>query len=97
MRRRFGRSGPNPVAVGAIAFLGGALLGALAWGQALRACRRDLFCPSPVRRYAALGYLAGRPGVDTARLLGEYVAWESHPLLRRRARRLLDRMASYLD
>ena len=97
MRGLTGRAGRHPAALGAIAFVGGALVGALAWGQALRACRRDLFCPSPLRRYAALGYLAGQPGPGAARLLGEYVGWETHPLLRRRARRLLDRMAPYLD
>ena len=96
--RRYSRSaGRRPLALGAMAFLGGIVVGAVAWGQALRACRRDLFAPSPLRRFAALGYLAGRPGVDTARLLGEYVAWESHPLLQRRAQRLLDRMSPYLD
>ena len=87
----------HPAALGAMAFLGGLVVGAIAWGQALRACRRDLFCPSPLRRYAALGYLGGRPGPDAARLLAEYVDWEAHPLLRRRARRLLERMAPYLD
>ena len=87
----------RPLSLGAVAFLGGVVVGALAWVQALRACRRDLFCPSPLRRLAALGYLAGHPGPDTTRLLGEYVAWERHPLLRRRARRLLDRLAPYLD
>ncbi|HEU5174410.1 MAG TPA: hypothetical protein VFT96_06630 [Gemmatimonadaceae bacterium] len=97
MWRRSRSLGERPLVLGAIAFVGGVLVGALAWGQALRACRRDLFCPSPLRRLAALGYLAGHPGADSARLLGEYVAWESHPLLQRRARRLLERMTPYLD
>lgn len=97
MWRRSRSSAGRPLVLGAIAFAGGLVVGAVAWGQALRACRRDLFCPSPIRRFAALGYLAGHPGPDTTRLLGEYVAWETHPLLQRRARRLLDRLAPYLD
>lgn len=97
MGRRSRSSAGRSLALGVAAFVGGFVVGAVAWGQALRACRRDLFCPSPLRRLAALGYLAGHPGPDTSRLLGEYVAWERHPLLRRRAQRLLDRLAPYLD
>jgi hypothetical protein len=54
-------------------FSGGAVLGATAgWILAQRRLtfhRRDLFNPRPMRRLAALGYLAGQDGVDTARLL----------------------------
>lgn len=87
----------RPITVGAAAFVGGILAGAVVWGQLVRRSQRDLFCPSPLRRLAALGYLAGRPGPETALLLTEYVAWERQPLLRRRGRLLLDRMALYLD
>jgi hypothetical protein len=31
--------------------------------------RRDLFSPRPLRRLAALGFLAGQNGVETIRLL----------------------------
>jgi hypothetical protein len=62
----------------------------------MRRCRRDLFSPNAMRRYAALGYLAGHPGLETAQLLTEYVRWETKPLLRRRGERLLRRMHRYL-
>jgi hypothetical protein len=50
-----------------------------------------------MRRYAALGFLAGRPGVETARLLRDYVNWETRPALRRRGQHLLRRLHAYLD
>ena len=87
----------RPVLLGAVAFAGGLVAGAVVWGQAIRRSKRELFSPSPLRRLAALGYLAGRPGPESARLLTEYVAWERQPVLRRRGRLLLDRMAPYLD
>ena len=80
--------------VGALAFAGGLVAGAVVWGRLMAHSRRDLFSPSPLRRLAALGYLGGRPGAESALLLTEYVAWERHPLLHRRARRLLHRMSS---
>ena len=73
-------------------FLGGLIIGLLVWSSQMQRCRRDLFSRSPVRRLAALGYIGGRPSVDTARLLAEYVRWERRPALRRRAERLLGRM-----
>jgi hypothetical protein len=51
--------------------------------------RAALFSAGPRRRHAALGYLAGHPGPDTLRLLRDYLAWERHPVLRRRAVRVL--------
>ena len=54
-------------------FATGAMVGATAgWVLAQRRLtfhRRDLFSPRPMRRLAALGYLAGQGGVETARLL----------------------------
>lgn len=87
----------RPLTLGAAAFLGGVVVGAVVWGQLVRRSSRDLFSPSPLKRLAALGYLAGRPGPETALLLAEYVAWERQPLLRTRGRMLLDRMAPSLD
>lgn len=58
--------------------------------------RRDLFSRRPLRRMAALGYLAGQHGVETVRLLRDYVAWEPQPLLRRRGERLLRRLEASL-
>ena len=51
--------------------------------------RAALFSAGPRRRHAALGYIAGHPGPDTLRLLRDYLAWERHPVLRRRAVRVL--------
>jgi hypothetical protein len=73
-------------------FLGGLIIGLLVWSTQMQRCRRDLFSRSPVRRLAALGYLGGRPIVETTRLLADYVSWERRPVLRRRAERLLRRM-----
>jgi hypothetical protein len=81
-------------------FGGGALLGAAAgwvWAQRrLTFHRQDLFSDRPIRRLAALGYLAGQGGVDTARLLRDYLAWERQPMLRRRAEMILKRLESAL-
>lgn len=79
------------------AFFGGLILGMAGWSAAIRRSRRDLFSGSRVRRLAALGYLNGRPGIDTARLLGEYVTWEKQPVLRRRGERMLRRMRVELE
>jgi len=58
--------------------------------------RRDLFSPRPLRRLAALSYLAGEGDVETVRLLRDYLAWERQPMLRRRADALLRRMEASL-
>ena len=78
-------------------FLGGLVLGAVIWSSQIRRSRRELFSKSPVRRLAALGYLGGQPGLDTARILTDYVGWERHPVLRRRAERVLRRMQCELQ
>jgi hypothetical protein len=78
-------------------FLGGLLLGAVVWSTQMQRSRRDLFSKSPFRRLAALGHLGGQPGLDTARILTDYVGWERHPMLRRRAEQLLRRMHSELQ
>jgi hypothetical protein len=58
--------------------------------------RRDLFSPRPMRRMAALGYLAGQGGVETARLLRDYLAWERQQVLRRRGEAILRRLEATL-
>jgi hypothetical protein len=58
--------------------------------------QRELFSPQPLRRLAALGFLAGQGGVETVRLLRDYLAWESQPVLRRRAGALVRRMEANL-
>jgi hypothetical protein len=55
--------------------------------------RRDLFSPHPLRRLAALGYMAGEnASVDNITLLRDFIAWEPRPLLRSRALAIVRRM-----
>ena len=81
-------------------FAGGMLIGGTAgWLLAQRRLtyhRRDLFSPRPLRRLAALGFLAGQHEVDTVRLLRDYLAWERQPMLRRRAEAIVRRMEATL-
>ena len=77
-------------------FLAGLLLGAVVWSTQIQRSRRELFSKQPVKRLAALGYLSGQPGIDTVRILTDYVGWERTPALRRRAQRVLRRMESRL-
>ena len=79
---------PTGLLLGA-GFAGGVALGAAIWDRLIAGSRRGLFSPHPMGRYHAVSYLAARPSVDTARLLRDYLRWETHPLLRRRARRVL--------
>jgi hypothetical protein len=80
-----------------IGFLGGLAAGLVVWGVQVERSRRDLFSRNPIRRQAALGYLGGQPGLETARLLTDYVRWEARPALRKRGQHLLRRMEAYLD
>ena len=81
-------------------FFGAALLGVttgwfLGQRQMLRS-RNDLFSAQPLRRLSALGFLQGEEQIDTVRLLRDYLSWESQPMLRRRAQKILRRMESTL-
>lgn len=59
---------------------------------------RDLFSPHPLRRLAALGYLAGRDAtVEAVQVLRDFVAWERRPLIRNRAVQILERMERRLE
>lgn len=58
--------------------------------------RQELFSPRPLRRLAALGGLAAARGVETVRLLRDYLEWERHPVLRRRALAIVRRMEAAL-
>ena len=78
------------------AALVGATLGWVAVQVKLRRHREDLFHPRPLRRLAALGYLEGGASVDALRLLEDYLAWERHPLLRRKGRALRRRLQERL-
>jgi hypothetical protein len=81
-------------------FAGGVAAGMMAgWVLAQRRLalhQRALFSPQPLRRLAALGFLAGQGGVETVRLLRDYLAWEHQPVLRRRAGALVRRMEANL-
>jgi hypothetical protein len=76
----------------AAGFVGGLIAGVVLWSLQMKRSRRDLFSTNALKRYAALGYLGGHPSVETAQLLTEYLRWESKPVLRRKAQRLLQRM-----
>ncbi len=55
--------------------------------------QRNLFSPSPLRRLACLGHLAGaEASVNNITLLRDFVAWEPRKLLRNRAKVILRRM-----
>jgi hypothetical protein len=76
--------------------VGGALAGlVIGWQVAQRRLdrhRADLFSPIERRRADALAYLAGERSPEAARVLRDYLAWESIPGLRRRAGVLLRRL-----
>ena len=80
----------------AFGFLGGFAVGLLLWSREQHVRRRDLFSPRPMRRFAALSYLRGQRTPETANLLKEYIRWEQRNDLKRRARRLLDRVERQL-
>lgn len=68
-------------------------LGVLVVHDQIARHRRELFSPRPLRRMAALSYLAGREAtVEAVQLLRDFVAWEPRPVIRRRAIRILNRM-----
>lgn len=81
-------------------FVSGAVVGAgTGWSlaqQRLVRHKRDLFSPRALRRLGALGFLAGQNGVETIRLLRDYLAWEPQPMLRRRAEAIVRRMEGAL-
>lgn len=68
-------------------------LGVLVVHDQIARHRRELFSSRPLRRMAALSYLAGREAtVEAVQLLRDFVAWEPKPMIRRRAIRILNRM-----
>lgn len=74
----------------------GAALGAALAKHSMGRHRRDLFSAHPLRRLSALGYLNGHPSVEAVPLLRDYLAWEQHPMLRRRAQGIVRRMEAKL-
>jgi hypothetical protein len=81
------------VAAAAAGFAAGAALAQRSMGR----WRAALFSPRPLRRLAALGYLSWHPGVEAVRVLRDYLAWEEHPALRRRAEAIVRRMEANLS
>ena len=81
-------------------FLGAAAVGVAAgWmlaGRHIRRHRTALFSARPLQRLSALAGMAAEPSVANVRLLQDYLAWETRPLLRRRASALLRRMEATL-
>ncbi len=77
----------------ATTFVGAALLGITAgwvWSRRHdRAHRKDLFSPATHERFAALGWIASQDDASNMSLLQDYLAWETVPALRQRARRIL--------
>lgn len=80
-----------------LAVAGAAILGALLVRDQISRHRRDLFSPHPLRRLAALGYLGGAPAsIDLVMLMRDFIAWETRPLLKKRASTVLTRMEEAL-
>jgi hypothetical protein len=77
----------------AVGFLAGAALAQRSMGK----WRSALFSARPLRRLAALGYLSGHPGVEAVQVLRDYLDWEEHPALRRRAEAIVRRMEATLS
>jgi hypothetical protein len=81
-------TGVTLLALGAAAALGTILV-----RDQISRHRRDLFSPHPLRRLAALSYIGSRPAsVELVMLLRDFIAWETRPLIRRRAAAVLARL-----
>ncbi len=78
------------------AMFAGVVVGAVLAQRSMGRWRSSLFSARPLRRLAALGYLSGHPGPEAVRVLRDYLAWEEHPALRRRAEAIMRRMESKL-
>ncbi|MGH7468880.1 MAG: hypothetical protein ACRENP_13060 [Longimicrobiales bacterium] len=86
--------------IGAILLVAGvaAAIGAFVVRDQMSRHRRNLFSKHALRRFAALGYLAGlKASVELVQLLRDFVGWEPHQLLRNRAAGILDRMETELQ
>ncbi len=74
----------------------GVLAGVVVSRRAVERHRTDLFSPQALKRLAALTGLQSNVGVETVRLLRDYLEWERHPALRRRARGMVRHMEAAL-
>lgn len=86
---------PRRIAVG-VGLVAGAVVGWLVAQSHIGRHQQDLFSPRPLRRLAALASLAGQDRAETVRLLQDYLEWERHPLLRRRAQAIVRRAEAAL-
>ena len=81
------------ISVGAVAGLG-----ALVVRDQISRHRRNLFSPRALKRFAALGYLAGVPStVELVQMLRDYCAWEQNTILRKRSQQIIARMERQLE
>jgi hypothetical protein len=72
--------------------------GALVVRDQMSRHQRNLFSEQALKRFAALGYLAGgSASVELVQLLRDFVAWEPNTILRRRAAQILARMERELE
>ncbi|MFO7894695.1 MAG: hypothetical protein R6U63_13250 [Longimicrobiales bacterium] len=86
------------IGIGLLTALAASALGVIFVRDQMSRHRRDLFSSRPLRRLAALGYIAGgEPSVDAVRLLRDYIAWEQQPLIRRQAIQVLNKMEQNLE
>ena len=86
------------IGIGVLAAAVASLLGVLFVRDQMSRHRRDLFSSRPLRRLAALGYIAGsEPSVDAVRLLRDYIAWEQQPIIRRQAIQVLNKMERSME
>jgi hypothetical protein len=95
-RPRNASFGSSTIALMLGGLVAGLVVGSVGWTIQQRRHSQALFHVRPFRRLAAIGYLRAHPSVDSARLLHDYLRWEPHPLLRRRARAILRRMEQVL-
>lgn len=60
--------------------------------------RRNLFSPRALKRFAALGYIAGVPAtVELVQMLRDYCTWEQNTILRKRSQQIVARMERHLE
>jgi hypothetical protein len=74
----------------------GLMVGWAAAGLRERRHRGELFDARLLRRLAAIGWLEREAGASSLPLLRDYLSWEPHPMLQRRATRLLRRLEATL-
>lgn len=98
MMRRVSRSASRSSVPYLVAgFMGGVMVGALAWRRQQAMAHNQLFSASAFQRAAAIAWVARSPSVENARLLRDYIRWERRPTLRRRAEHALDRLLFALE